>query len=65
MTVPQNEDKELLQSWINSILFEASDKLTDWESNFVDSISDQLVQRGKLSLKQTEILERIYATKTK
>ena len=39
-------------------------KLTDWELNFLESISDQFIQKGDLSDKQFEILEKIYAEKT-
>jgi hypothetical protein len=37
-----------------------SDKLTDWELGFIDSISHQLVQTGSLSQKQLDILDRIW-----
>jgi len=38
--------------------------LTEWEENFLESISDQFDKRGTLSDKQFEILDRIYAEKT-
>jgi hypothetical protein len=38
--------------------------LTEWEENFLESISDQFEKRGTLSDKQFEILDRIYAEKT-
>lgn len=38
--------------------------LTPWETNFIESISEQFDRRGTLSEKQFEILERIYAEKT-
>jgi len=62
--IRQPKSRELLQSWIDSILTEASDNLTDWESSFLDSIQSQLNMRGQLSEKQEDILERIYAEKT-
>lgn len=34
--------------------------VTDWERNFIESISEQFDNRGDLSDKQVEILERIY-----
>jgi hypothetical protein len=58
------KDKQLLQSWIDTIRDEASEKLTPWESDFVDSVEDQLNRKGKLSDRQEEILEHIYAEKT-
>lgn len=48
--------------WIEACL--SSDKLTEWEDNFVNSIKQQLEKKGSLSVKQAEILERIYADKT-
>ena len=59
------KDQELLQSWIDAIVEEASDDLTDWEASFIDSIQGQLLKKGSLSQGQEEILERIYAEKTK
>jgi len=58
------KSKEILQSWIDAIKDEASDSLTDWETDFIESIENQLDARGQLSEKQEEILERIYAQKT-
>jgi hypothetical protein len=57
--------QELLQQWIDDILEEASDNLSDWESSFVDSVHSQLNRKGQLSERQEEILEKIYAEKTK
>lgn len=37
-----------------------SEKLSDWELNFIDSISQQLTRTGSLSEKQIEILDRIW-----
>lgn len=34
--------------------------LTEWEQDFIYSVYDQFEKKGDLSLKQTEILERIY-----
>lgn len=38
--------------------------LSDWETNFLSDIRKQFDNRGMLSDKQFEILERIYAEKT-
>ena len=38
--------------------------LSEWELNFLLSISDQFDRHGTLSDKQFEILERIYTEKT-
>ena len=37
-----------------------SEKLSDWELEFLDSISHQLTRTGSLSEKQIEILDRIW-----
>mgnify|MGYP003442239273 FL=1 len=37
-----------------------SEKLSDWELEFIDSISHQLTRTGSLSEKQIEILDRIW-----
>jgi len=36
------------------------EKLSDWEQNFIESISDQFTNFGKLSIKQEEILTKLY-----
>lgn len=55
---------EVYQSWLDAIKDEALDKLTAWEITFIESIESQLTYKN-LSEKQAEILERIYASKTK
>lgn len=55
---------EVLQHWIESLEMEASERMTDWELNFVESVSNQLSMFGKLSQKQQEILERLYVKYT-
>lgn len=57
---------EIYLDWINTIIEEASDELTMWESNFITDLLTKLIRSTyKLSEKQHEILERIYAEKTK
>ena len=41
-----------------------SRELTEWEENFVVSVRRQFKEKGMLSARQEEILERIYAEKT-
>ncbi len=43
---------------------EAHKVLTPWETSFMESITDQFDRSGRLSDRQVEILERIYAEKT-
>lgn len=54
-----------LEVWIDHIIVEPPDKLSAWEWDFVDSVSEQLQTRGSLSDRQVEILERIYSEKTR
>ena len=42
---------------------ENTDRLTDWECQFIESVSYQWDRRHWLSEKQREILERIYVEK--
>lgn len=55
---------DVLKHWVEVIKDEAQDKLTSWETDFVDSVENQLYSGRQLSQKQEEILERIYAEKT-
>lgn len=57
-------DRETIQRWIDAILDEASDSLTSWEADFVDSIATQVAMGRTLSRAQEETLEKIYAEKT-
>lgn len=51
---------EVYQAWIGAILDEASDSLTDWEINFIESISTRLNTGKNLTLNQAIKLESIY-----
>lgn len=55
--------RELVEHFIHE-LYEPNTKLTQWEQDFVESVSDQFDRRGTLTDKQFEVLERIYAEKT-
>lgn len=56
---------DVYQSWLDAIYTEASDKLTSWETDFIESIGGRLAFGSNLSERQAEILERIYTEKTK
>jgi hypothetical protein len=47
-------------NWINSIIEESSDKLNEWETDFLDSLQNRLNRGNNLTQNQAEILERIY-----
>ncbi len=47
----------MLSKLLNAEVYES---LTEWEQNFTSSIDSQLSDKRKLSMKQCEILERLY-----
>lgn len=49
--------------WIEAILMESSDKLSDWERKFVDDIDNRL-NFNDLTQSQAEKLEQIYVKHT-
>lgn len=55
--------KEVLAQWIDEVNTHGK-RLTDWEKNFMESLTNQFEETNSLSEKQEEILERIYADKT-
>jgi hypothetical protein len=57
------QSREVYQQWIDDIEDEASDKLTEWETNFIASINTQLTYRD-LTQPQAETLEKIYVKYT-
>ena len=58
------QDQEKWQSWIDA-LRSPRRELTSWESDFIDSIETQIHDQERMSEKQAEILERIYAEKSR
>lgn len=62
--MPVKYTAEDFRRWVDAIKDEASDKLNDWELNFIDSIDRQLGAGRDLSERQIEKLETIYAEKT-
>jgi hypothetical protein len=54
---------EVLQKWIATIK-QHGRGLTDWEKYFVGEIEKQLSRSGRLSERQHQILEKLYADKT-
>ncbi len=56
---------ETLQSWVDAIIDEASDDLNDWETKFIEDMKIKIDNKWSLTQRQEEILEKIYAEKTK
>ena len=55
--------KQTIERMINHLIKAIerdSRDLSSWESDFIQSISEQFESRGDLSSKQCEILERLY-----
>jgi hypothetical protein len=59
-----SQEREKWKYWLDTIETEASDKLTQWESNFIASITIWLTH-SNLTAKQSDTLERIYVKYTK
>lgn len=55
---------EVYQQWVRDILHESSNLLNDWETNFIDSIDNQLTGGRNLTENQATKLENIYTDKT-
>ena len=54
---------EVYRDWVDSIIEEASDLLTDWEANFINDIDIRL-DSGPLTEAQANKLESIYTKYT-
>ena len=61
MKLPSNK---IIEQWLNDVN-DAGEDLTAWESQFMESITEQFERKGGLSERQIEILERIYTEKVK
>lgn len=57
------KDAKVIEHWINTVN-EDGFKLSKWELDFMESITEQFAQKNWISDKQEEILERIYVDKT-
>ena len=60
----QPQPREVLLSWIEAIINEASDQLNDWETKFIEDMHVRILGGGSLTQPQEEKLESIYADKT-
>ena len=57
------QPKEVIAQWIATINEEGRN-LSKWETDFMESVTEQFEERGSVSEKQQELIERIYAEKT-
>lgn len=60
----QPRDNDTLKHWLDTILNEASDKLTAWETNFIADMEPRIRNNRPLTQGQEEKLEQIYAEYT-
>ena len=58
------QPNEVLRSWVDAIIDEASDQLNDWETKFVDDMRIRIYNGWPLTETQEKKLESIYAEKT-
>ena len=59
--IPGKGQKSREEYLVACLSEEANDpKFTDWEKNFIMSLTRQVGRGGKLSLKQKEILKRLW-----
>jgi hypothetical protein len=61
----QPQDKDVYRKWIEDIIMESEEKLTDWERGFISSLETRLDNNWQLSEPQAMKLESIYARLTK
>jgi hypothetical protein len=54
---------DTIRQWLRACIDEGQG-LTDWEQTFITDLEVQVETYGRLSEKQEETLERIYANKT-
>ena len=53
-------DREKQTEYMLSQCEDCSERLTDWENSFIESVRDQFDRKGSLSERQIEVLETIY-----
>jgi hypothetical protein len=55
---------EVYQGWLEAIESEASDKLNDWETQFIGSMQTKLLKGHNLTEFQAKKLEEVYVKYT-
>ena len=53
-------DRQQQISYMLNHCADFTERLTEWERQFLESVTDQFEQRGDLSNKQVEVVEKIY-----
>lgn len=54
------ERRKIIERMLGSLSDQYRDELSDWEFNFIESITDQFSNKKTLTDRQCEILEKIY-----
>lgn len=57
-------EPRMIAHFITEVNDNASKPLSKWEASFMASVTDQWDRSGRISERQLELLERIYAEKT-
>lgn len=55
---------KVIRQWLDSVNTEGKN-LTTWETRFMENVTDQFCNGGKLSLKKEQRLEQIYCERVK
>lgn len=56
----QGEEKRKQIQYVLEQCADYTERLSEWERSFVESVAEQFERRGTLSEKQEDILEQIY-----
>jgi hypothetical protein len=52
------------ENWINAVISEASDRLNDWETKFIEAMRERVVMKLNITQAMAEKLEQIYVQYT-
>lgn len=60
----QPQSHLVYETWIDTIISEASNELNDWEIKFIESMRERVIMKLNISELQAEKLESIYVKYT-
>ena len=60
----KSQSPDIYKAWLQTILDEATDELSNWETKFIDDITSKVMNGWALTQFQAEKLEEIYAKYT-
>lgn len=56
----KDQRRKMIERVIESLIRNQPENQTKWEENFIESIREQFMEKGDLTDRQCEILERLY-----